>query len=167
MVLWLWGRRKVNCVLGFQLEPVSAQILDSENVSTRLWILLLAGNGYRWSDIGSYILYIGYRSLVKLLGRFVNAHGSPVIPPAMTSVLRRGEQGHVHVFLMFSYCGFDFDWFLLFFSSPVTLDLQQHSAAPGRPGGFRGHPLQPVWDVDIFPLLLSPFTSSSKSCISF
>lgn len=58
---------------------------------------------------------IGKVSLVKLLGRFVNAHCSPVILPVTTSVLSRGEWGHVHIFSIFSCCGIDFDYFLLFF----------------------------------------------------
>lgn len=103
LVLWLWGRRKVNCVIGFQLDPVSAQVLGSENVST---------GSYLWLAMD-----LGKLSLVKLLGRFVNAHGSPAIPPVTTSLLRRGERGHVHIYLIFSSCGFDFDCFYLFFSA--------------------------------------------------
>lgn len=51
------------------------------------------------------VMYIGKVLVMKLLEIFVNAHGSPVIPPVLTSILRRGEQGHLHVFFLFSYCG--------------------------------------------------------------
>lgn len=83
-------------------------------------------------------MYIGKVSLTKLLETFVNAHGSSVIPPVMTSILRRGGQGYVDIFLHIFIL-----WLLIlaaftFLSSPMTLALQQCSAAPGRPGAFGG-----------------------------
>lgn len=110
---------------------------------------------YLWLAMGT-----GEVSLVKLLGRFVNAHGSPGIPPVMTSVLRRGERGHVHILLMFSYCGFDFDCFHFFqltrdSCSPAVLRCSWETwsspwPSPSASLGFRHLPLVP------FPLHFFP-----------
>lgn len=110
---------------------------------------------------------IGKVSLVKLLGRFVNAHCSPVILPVTTSVLSRGEWGHVHIFSIFSCCGIDFDYFLLFFQlihdpcSPAALSTswQTWSSLWPSPSASLG--------CRHLPLFFSLFTSSPKSCISF